>query len=76
MKRSDFCRIVKQARDIDILNDQWFNTMGWFWLNLTELQASVMYRLILAQGGEEKTEPETLRKYVELKNGMRLYGEV
>lgn len=75
MKRADFCRIYKQARNVNILDNDWFNCMGWFWLNLTELQARTMYNLILSQGAEEKHDWNTNRKFIEFKNGMRLYRE-
>lgn len=71
MKRSDFNRIYKQARTVDIVNNEWFNFAGFFWLNLTELQAETMARLILSQGN--KPEHDDRGYYVALKNGMRLY---
>lgn len=71
MKRSDFNRIYKKAREVDIVNHEWFNFAGFFWLNLTELQAKCMAELILAQGNEPQKDERGY--FVSLKNGMRLY---
>ena len=53
MKVADFNKIYEYAKTVDVLNDGWFNTMGWFWLQLTDRQLKKMYNLLLEQGAQE-----------------------
>ena len=67
MNRTEFKNIYEQAQKVDILNNDWFNAMGWFWLNLTERQANKMIDLIIEQNNFPR---ET--KVVTFRNGMKL----
>ena len=71
MKRSEFNRIYKEARKVDVVNHEWFNFAGFFWLNLTEVQARCMAQLIISQGN--KPQKDEKGYFVSLKNGMRIY---
>ena len=72
MKTADFTKIYREAKTVDIVNNEWFNFAGFFWLNLTMLQITKMYALMIAQGNQEQQDERGF--YIPLKNGCRIYN--
>lgn len=72
MKTSEFNKIYKKAKILNIYNDSFFNMAGFFWINLTDNQLKKMYELLLLQGNKEKTFVNG-KIGIELKNGLILY---
>lgn len=74
MKVTEFNQIYDTAKKVNIVNDSWFNCMGWFWINLTDKQLKKMYSLMLEQGAEE--EIENNKTFIKLKNGLIIYKKI
>lgn len=70
MKVKEFNSLYNKAKYTIVLEDEWFNTMGWIWLSLTEKQYKKMYSLLLSQGAIEIFTKNG--RYIDLKNGMLL----
>lgn len=74
MKVQDFKIAYEKAKLANIVEDEWFNTMGWFWVRLTENQMSRMFNLMKSQGAKVyKSDREDFKYYIQLKNGMKIY---
>lgn len=73
MKRADFNKAYEAAKTVKVENDQWFNCMGWFWINLTDKQLTKMAELMIEQGSKihESTIPGWSH-CVHLQNGMKI----
>lgn len=56
MNIKDFNEIYKRAEKINVVNDDWFKSMCWFWIGLTPKQSNKMYNLMLKQGAKEVCE--------------------
>ena len=74
MKTSDFNKYYEYAKGVNVVNDDWLNCMGWFWLNCTPRQLRKMYDLMLLQGAEETTDHG--KTCIKLKIGTIVYKEV
>lgn len=72
MKQHDFKSVYRYARTVDIVNDDYFNVAGYFWLNLTLRQVNYMYTAMVSQGNTEKVDERG--RYIELRNGCRIYN--
>jgi hypothetical protein len=69
MKIQEFNKIYGYAKEVDIINDDYMNTMGWFWINLTVLQHIRMYNLMLKQGAKETINAKGVQQ-ITLSNGL------
>ena len=73
MKTADFNKAYEYALRVNVCSDDWFNTAGWFWINLTDKQLSKMVSLLIAQGAEVKESGYTgWNHMVTLQNGVGL----
>lgn len=70
MKIQEFNAIYKNAQKVNVSTDPWFNSMGWFWINLTDNQLTKMYNLMLTQGATETV--QNGRKCIQLERGFSI----
>lgn len=70
MRNNEFNAAYNRAQHVNVVVDDWFNVCGW-WLQLTAAQVRKMYELMLLQGNSEKEDFQG--KYLELRNGLRIY---
>jgi hypothetical protein len=70
MKTQDFNRVYERAKTVNIVNDEWFNFAGFFWINLTNNQHNKMVALMIKQGA--KVEEYRDDKWIKLRNGLLL----
>ena len=70
MKIKEFNLAYEKAKEVDVVTNDWFCYMTWFWMNLTNKQLHKMYDLMLTQGAEEKVEKDS--KYIILKSGLMI----
>ena len=77
MKEKVFNEVLERAANVIIVNDDWFNTMGWVWMSATSAQLKKLWIYAIGQGAKVHEEDNgTLLpdEYVQLKNGMRFYN--
>lgn len=74
MNTAVFNKIYEQAKTVDIVNNDYLNFAGFFWINLTMLQVRKMYTLMLAQGNQEQQDERG--RYISLRNGCRIYNPI
>lgn len=72
MKTAEFKKVYGYGRTVDIVNDDFFNVAGYFWLNLTLRQITMMYTAMVCQGNPTKVDDRG--EYIELRNGCRIYN--
>ena len=71
MKTAEFNRIYNRAKTVRIVDNEWFNFAGFFWINLTDHQHNKMVDLILSQG-ETPTIIRNGTTWIVLQNGLQL----
>ena len=69
MNVKEFNKVFNHAKTVNIVNDDFFNVSGCFWIGLTERQHLKMYNLMLKQGAKE-IENKKGRKQIQLANGL------
>lgn len=74
MNIKQFNNVYAYAKNHNIYNDEWLNTAGYLWVDMTKKQGNKMIELALKQNCKNGTDARG--DYIELNNGLKIYKAI